>query len=74
VPRRIFGLKTEDVTGEWRKLHNVELHYLVLFTKYRIMMMMMRLGKGETCRTLRRRGVIHTKLQSENMKKITMGN
>jgi hypothetical protein len=27
VPRRIFGPKT-DVTGEWRKLHNEELHNL----------------------------------------------
>jgi len=25
VLRRIFGSKTDDVTGEWRKLHNEEL-------------------------------------------------
>jgi hypothetical protein len=25
---RIFGPKREDVTGEWRKLHNEELHIL----------------------------------------------
>jgi hypothetical protein len=25
---RIFGLKGDDVTGEWRKLHNEELHDL----------------------------------------------
>ena len=25
VPRRIFGPKRDDVTGEWRKLHNKEL-------------------------------------------------
>jgi hypothetical protein len=24
VPRRIFGPKRDDVTGEWRKLHNEE--------------------------------------------------
>ena len=24
--RRIFGLKTDEVTGEWRKLHNEELN------------------------------------------------
>jgi hypothetical protein len=24
--RRIFGLKRYEVTGEWRKLHNEELH------------------------------------------------
>jgi hypothetical protein len=25
VLRRIFGLKWDEVTGEWRKLHNEEL-------------------------------------------------
>ena len=25
VLRRVFGLKRDEVTGEWRKLHNVEL-------------------------------------------------
>jgi hypothetical protein len=28
VPRRIFGPKRDEVTGEWRKLHNEELHDL----------------------------------------------
>jgi hypothetical protein len=28
VLRRIFGPKTDEVTGEWRKLHNEELHSL----------------------------------------------
>jgi hypothetical protein len=28
VLRRIFGPKREDVTGEWRKLHNEELNDL----------------------------------------------
>jgi hypothetical protein len=28
VLRRIFGLNTDEVTGEWRKLHNKELHNL----------------------------------------------
>jgi hypothetical protein len=26
VLRRIFGPKSDEVTGEWRKLHNEELH------------------------------------------------
>jgi hypothetical protein len=26
VLRRIFGPKRDDVTGDWRKLHNDELH------------------------------------------------
>jgi hypothetical protein len=28
VLRRIFGPKTDEVTGEWKKLHNEELHNL----------------------------------------------
>ena len=28
VLRRIFGPKRDEVTGEWRKLHNDELNYL----------------------------------------------
>jgi hypothetical protein len=28
VLRRIFGLKRDEVTLEWRKLHNEELHDL----------------------------------------------
>jgi hypothetical protein len=26
--RRIFGPKTDEVTGDWRKVHNEELHNL----------------------------------------------
>jgi hypothetical protein len=26
VPRRVFGPKRDEVTGEWRKLNNGELH------------------------------------------------
>jgi hypothetical protein len=28
VPRKIFGPKRDQVTGDWRKLHNRELHNL----------------------------------------------
>ena len=28
VLRKIFGAKRDEVTGEWRKLHNTELHAL----------------------------------------------
>jgi len=28
VLRRVFGLKMEEVTGDWRKLHNEELNVL----------------------------------------------
>jgi hypothetical protein len=32
VLRRIFGPKRDEVRGEWRKLHNEELH--ILYSKY----------------------------------------
>ena len=28
VLRKIFGAKRDEITGEWRKLHKVELHAL----------------------------------------------
>ena len=28
VLRKIFGAKRDEITGEWRKLHNSELHAL----------------------------------------------
>ena len=28
VLRKIFGAKRDDITGQWRKLHNAELHAL----------------------------------------------
>jgi hypothetical protein len=31
VLRRIFGPKRDEMTGDWRKLHNVELHSLYAF-------------------------------------------
>jgi hypothetical protein len=31
VLRRLFGPRRDEVTGEWRKLHNEELHNLYLF-------------------------------------------
>jgi hypothetical protein len=34
VLRRIFGPKRDEVKREWRKLHNEELRYSVLFAKY----------------------------------------
>jgi hypothetical protein len=33
VLRRIFGPKRDEVTGQWRKLHNKELHNLFI-TRY----------------------------------------
>jgi hypothetical protein len=48
VLREIFGPKRDEVTGEWRRLHNEELYYLysaphiILVIKSR-----MRWGRGE---------------------------
>ena len=28
VLRKMFGAKRDEITGEWRKLHNTELHAL----------------------------------------------
>jgi len=32
VLRRIFGPMRDEVTGEWRKLHDEELNYNILLT------------------------------------------
>jgi hypothetical protein len=58
VPRRVFGPKRDEVTGEWRKLHNEELNDLyslpniVRVVKSRRMRWtghMARMGRGEVC-------------------------
>jgi len=37
VLRKIYGPKRDEVTGEWRKLHNEELNDLYCSPKSRIM-------------------------------------
>jgi hypothetical protein len=58
VLRRMFGPKREEVTGEWRKLHNEELHDLcsspsiIRIIKARRMIWtghLVRMGGRETC-------------------------
>ena len=34
VLRRIFGPRWDEVTGEWRRLHNEKLNHFVLLTRY----------------------------------------
>jgi hypothetical protein len=31
---RVFALRRDEMTGDWRKLQNEEIHNLKLFTKY----------------------------------------
>ena len=58
VSRRIFGPKRDEVTGEWRKLHNEELNDLfsstsiIRVTKSRLMR-----SAGHVARMGERRGV-----------------
>ena len=58
VLRRIFGPKRDEITGEWRKLHNEELnnlyysHSIVRVIKSRRMRWaghVARMGRGEAC-------------------------
>jgi hypothetical protein len=58
VPRRIFERKRDEVTGEWRKLHNVELHDLycppnivrvIKSRRIRWAEHVTRRGRGEAC-------------------------
>jgi hypothetical protein len=45
VLRRIFGPKRDEVTGEWRKLHNEELHNLYSSPNiFRMIIMSRRMG------------------------------
>jgi hypothetical protein len=52
VLRRIFGPKTDEVTGEWRKLHNEELRDLysspIKFRRMRWAGHVARMGKRGT--------------------------
>jgi len=47
VLRRIFGPKRDEVTGEWRKLHNEE---LMICTPHQILFGVMKLRMGWTGR------------------------
>ena len=58
VLRRIFGPKRDEVTGEWRKLHNEKLNDLycspnivrvIKSSRMRWAGHVARLGKGEAC-------------------------
>ena len=47
VLRRVFGPKRDEVTGEWRKLHNKELNDL--YCSPNIVRVIQKNGMGEAC-------------------------
>jgi hypothetical protein len=56
--RRIFGPRRDEVTGQWRKLHNEELYYLYLSPNIFLVIKsrrmrwaghVARMGRGEVC-------------------------
>jgi hypothetical protein len=58
VLRGVFGAKSDEVTGEWRKLHNGELNDLYTLTnivrvvksrRIRLAGHLARMGRGEVC-------------------------
>ena len=58
VPRRVFGPKRDEVTGEWRKLHNEELHDLYCSPNVVRVIKSRRMGRaGLVARMGERRGV-----------------
>jgi hypothetical protein len=58
VLRRVFGPKRDEVTGEWRKLHNDELNYTVRVIKSRRMSWV-----GHVARMREERGVYRVEYQ-----------
>ena len=57
VLRRIFGLKRDEVTGEWRKLHNEELNDLYLPNIVRVIESRIMRWAGHVARMGKRRGL-----------------
>jgi hypothetical protein len=46
MPRRIFGPGRDEVTGDWRKLQNAELHNLYFSPNIIRMIKSRRMGRG----------------------------
>ena len=65
MPRRIFGPKREEVTTEWRKIHNEELTVCTL-TEYYSCHQIEKNEKGGACST--HGGEIHTEFRLGNFR------
>ena len=57
VLRRIFGLERDEVTGEWRRLHNEELYDLYCSPKVVRVIKSSKRWAGQVARIGHRRGV-----------------
>jgi hypothetical protein len=64
VLRRIFGPKRDEVTGEWRKLHNEELH--ILYSSPNII-------RQIKSRKMRRVGHVARMGEERNVYRVSMG-
>jgi hypothetical protein len=51
VLRRIFGSKRDEVTGEWRRMHNKDCSCSVLLTRYHLVDQVKKTEMGRTCST-----------------------
>jgi hypothetical protein len=51
VLRRIFGPKRDEVTGDWKRLHNEKLNDLLHFAKYYVGHQMKKNEMGGACGT-----------------------
>jgi hypothetical protein len=67
VLRRIFGPKRDEVTGDWRKLRNEELHSFYCLQNIIRMIQLRRMGWEEACSTHKRRDM-HTWIRQEKQK------
>ena len=63
VLRKIFGAKKEEITGEWRTLHNTELHALYSSNIVRILKL----------KRLRWAGRVERMEQSSNAYRVLVG-
>jgi hypothetical protein len=51
VLKRVFGPKRDEVTGEWRRLHNEELYALIFLTEYHSGDQVKETEMGRSCST-----------------------